>query len=106
MKVYRISAQNAQVEKSRALKRSAYTTAAAVMVGLFLGGRGFFQEHDLVVLLVWGGFGAGLVVFGVWLSLPGCLCAGRAAFWPTPIPVSRSRPMTKRGRRNKKTLRM
>lgn len=69
MKVYRISPQYAQVERTKALKRTAFITAAALMVGLLLGGRSFLQEHDLRVVLVAVLVAGVMLTFVIWSSL-------------------------------------
>lgn len=69
MKVYRISAKNAQAETFNALKRSAFLTAAALLVGILLGGRVFFQGHDLRVVFALVLFCAALLAVAVWRSV-------------------------------------
>lgn len=63
MNVYRISAANAQGEKSRAIKRSAYLIAVSMLVGVLLGGRSIFYEGNPQVLFIW------IVMFGILFSI-------------------------------------
>jgi uncharacterized membrane protein YfcA len=70
MTVYRISAANARIEKSRILKRSAYLTAASVLVGILLGARSIFYASDPQFSLVtWISIFAILFTFILWRSL-------------------------------------
>jgi hypothetical protein len=69
MKVYRISPQRAQVERSKALKRTAFLTALALTVGFLLGGRSLFQEQDLRVILATALFTAVMLTVSIWWSL-------------------------------------
>ena len=69
MKIYRISTQKAKAERSKALKRTAFIMSAALFIGFLIGGRSFFQQRDPVVLLVWVGFVAVIVVLVVWAAL-------------------------------------
>lgn len=69
MKVYRISRQIVQAERSKALRRKAFSTAAALLVGILLGGRTLFQEHNPGMVFGVVLFSAALLTAGVWLSL-------------------------------------
>lgn len=69
MKVYRISTQNAQAEKSQALKRNAFIMTTAVLVGFLLGGHALFQAQNFRTVVVVIGFFGAMLVFIVWRSL-------------------------------------
>jgi hypothetical protein len=69
MKSYRISSQNAQAERSKALKRSAFLGVAAILVGILLGGRAIFQEHEPRMVLAFALFCAAFLTVGIWRSL-------------------------------------
>lgn len=69
MTIYKISAANAQGEKSRAIKRSGYLTAISALVGILLGGRFIFYEKNPQVLFIWISIFAILLTFILWQSL-------------------------------------
>lgn len=70
MTVYKISAANAQGEKSRAIKRSGYITAVSVLVGILLGGRSIFYANDQqFFLFIWISIFAIFFTFILWRSL-------------------------------------
>lgn len=63
MTIYRISAEKARIEKSKALRRSAWITTISLVFGFLLGGRFLFRENNRIVFIF------GIVVLGLVLTV-------------------------------------